>query len=136
MSDSLLDRPAFKAAVFARDNHACVICGAPADAAHHILERKLFRDGGYYLSNGASLCPDCHYEAEKTTLSVEEVRAACRINNPALPPGFSAKAAYDKWGNEIHSDGTRSRGPLFNDPGARKILTEAGILYDGTFGFG
>ncbi|MBW3243337.1 HNH endonuclease [Epibacterium sp. DP7N7-1] len=136
MTEKLLDRPAFKAAVFGRDNNCCVICGAPGDAAHHILERKLFEDGGYYLSNGSTLCAPCHIEAEKTMLSVEDIRTACNITDPALPRGYLADRRYDKWGNEIHEDGTRSRGPLFDDTGARKILAEAGLLYDGTFGFG
>lgn len=136
MHDELLGRAAFKAAVFLRDKGACVICGAPGDAAHHILERKLFGDGGYYLSNGSTLCGPCHIEAERTTLSVETIRSACAIDAPALPRGFAPKTRYDKWGNEILSDGHRLRGPLFDDPGAKKILAEAGILYDGTFGFG
>ncbi len=51
-----MTRDDFRNAVFARDNHRCVICGEPAKDAHHILERRLFPDGGYYLNNGASLC--------------------------------------------------------------------------------
>lgn len=42
---------------------------------------------------------------------------------------------YDKWGNQIRADGTRTRGPLFTDDGARKILGATAILYDGTFGW-
>ncbi|ETX13641.1 hypothetical protein OCH239_09085 [Roseivivax halodurans JCM 10272] len=37
MPEALLDRRAFKEAVFARDGHACIICGEPGDAAHHVL---------------------------------------------------------------------------------------------------
>lgn len=133
MEDRLLERRAFKEATFARDGHACVICGAPAVDAHHILERKLFSDGGYYLSNGSSLCSACHLEAEKTVLSVERIRAACGITAPRLPAGFSPERSYDKWGNEIAADGHRRPGPLFHDEGARKILLQAGFLYDGTF---
>lgn len=133
MPDALLDRKTFKAAVFERDGYACVICGAPAVDAHHILERKLFEDGGYYLSNGSSLCSACHLEAEKTSLSVEAIRVACKIRVPALPNGFSSSNCYDKWGNEVMFDGRRRPGPLFQDEGARRILTQAGILYDGTF---
>ncbi len=130
----LLDRKTFTQAVFARDKNRCVLCGAPAVDAHHILDRKLFPDGGYYLSNGASLCAPCHMRAEKTDASVEEIRVACGITDPALPSGFSAEAIYDKWGNEISTDGTRSRGPLFEDDGARKALGRR--IFDGTFGWG
>ncbi len=131
--EQLLDREAFKKAVFDRDGHKCVNCGQPAVDAHHILDRKLFSDGGYYLSNGSSLCSDCHLEAEKTTLSVEAIRSACGIEHPALPEGFSPNLVYDKWGNQILENGQRTQGPLFNDDGARKILNRAGILYSGVF---
>jgi 5-methylcytosine-specific restriction endonuclease McrA len=46
----LLTRDRFRESVLARDNHACVVCkrkGIPLDA-HHIIERRLFPDGGYY----------------------------------------------------------------------------------------
>ena len=135
MTEQLLDRASFKARTFARDDHRCVICSAPAVDAHHILDRKLFGDGGYYLSNGSSLCSGCHIEAEKTTISVERIRDACGITEPRLPDGFSVEASYDKWGNEVLPDGHRRSGPLFHDQGARKILLQAGILYDGTFLF-
>ena len=130
---TLLSREEFKAQVFARDRHACVICQAPAVDAHHILERKLFADGGFYLSNGSSLCSDCHLEAEKTVISVDAIRIACGISDPVLPDGFSPQLSYDKWGNQIVPDGTRLPGPLFGDDGARKILAAAGLLYSGTF---
>lgn len=52
----LLTRDDFREFVFKRDNHKCVVCGEPAVDAHHILERRLFHDSGYYLDNGASLC--------------------------------------------------------------------------------
>ena len=34
-------------AVFKRDANLCVICHAAASDAHHIMERRLFDDGGY-----------------------------------------------------------------------------------------
>lgn len=130
-----MERREFNAAVFARDQHRCVICGLPAVDAHHILDRKLFADGGYALNNGASLCADCHMSAEMTTLSVEEIRAACGITTPHLPAGWDPCLTYDKWGNVIRPDRTRTRGPLFTDDGARRSLAAAGCLYDGTFGW-
>ena len=129
----LLDRQAFKTAVFARDGGRCVICGAAAVDAHHILDRKLFADGGYYLGNGSSLCGDCHIEAEKTLICVETIRAACGIVDPVLPAGFLASGIYDKWGNRKSGEGRWRPGPLFGDDGARKILAAAGLLYSGIF---
>lgn len=103
----LLAREAFKRAVFARDLGACVICGAPAVDAHHILDRKLFSDGGYYLGNGASLCSPCHLQAEMTTISVETIRAVCAIATPVLPEGLDPTQDYDKWGNALLAGGLR-----------------------------
>lgn len=58
--NKLLTRDIFRESVFSRDNHKCVICGNPAKDAHHIIERRLFSDGGYYIDNGASLCEEHH----------------------------------------------------------------------------
>ena len=33
-------RAAFRAAVFGRDNNACVVCGQPAINPHHITDRN------------------------------------------------------------------------------------------------
>ena len=81
----LLSRDEFRDAVFTRDKNRCVICGAPAVDAHHILDRRLFHDGGYYLDNGASLCSDHHLAAEMTTISCDDIRTACGIKTIILP---------------------------------------------------
>lgn len=128
-----LDRKAFAEETFRRDRHRCVCCGAPAVDPHHILERKLFTDGGYYLANSASLCAPCHLLAEKTLISVETIRSAAGIKAPVLPEGFDAALSYDKWGNQVLDDGTRLPGPLFGDDGCRKILSDAGLLHSGIF---
>ena len=58
MNDKLLTREEFKKQVFARTNGKCCVpdCSCDAVDAHHIMDRKLWNDGGYYLSNGAALC--------------------------------------------------------------------------------
>jgi hypothetical protein len=129
-TDPLLTRDQFREAVFARDGHKCVIpgCGKPAQDAHHILERRLFPDGGYYLSNGASLCGQHHIEAEQTTLSVETIREAAGITAPALPSHFYPDERYDKWGNVIPPTGRRTKGELFSDESVQKILAAGGVL--------
>lgn len=124
----LLSRDAFREGVFARDNHKCVLCQAPAVDAHHILERRLWPDGGYYLENGSSLCGTCHYEAEKTTVSCERIREACGITKLHLPPHLYSDQPYDKWGNPVLPNGTRLRGELFLDESVQKILGEGGVL--------
>jgi RNA ligase. len=120
----LLTRDAFRESVFARDGHKCILCKSPAVDAHHVIERRLFPDGGYYLSNGASVCESCHLRCEATLVSCEEVRAAAGIKQLVLPPHLYADAeqAYDKWGNPILPNGQRLRGELFDDASVQKVL--------------
>lgn len=134
----LLARDAFTAAVIERDRGACVICGRTARDgvrldAHHIIERRLWPDGGYYLENGATLCDDgkdgCHWKAETTELSVETLREACGITRACLPPDWYEGEAYDKWGNVALEDGRRTRGPLFHDPSVQKVLAPVRHLF-------
>lgn len=65
-NDPLLTREEFKKQVFAKTNGKCCVPGCTCDAvdAHHIMDRKLWSDGGYYLTNGAALCEKHHWEAE------------------------------------------------------------------------
>lgn len=118
----LLTREEFKKAVFYRDGNLCVFCFAPAVDAHHIIERRLWSDGGYYLDNGASVCSKCHLLCEQTEISVEEVRKACSIIDAVVPWHMDQNQIYDKWGNPLLSSGERGRGELFFDEGVQKIL--------------
>jgi len=124
----LLDRSLFRESVFERDGHQCVFCESPAVDAHHILDRALWPDGGYYLDNGASVCETHHLECEKTNISVEQVREAAGITNVILPPQLSRDEKYDKWGNQILNNGTRIKGPMFRNEGTQKMLKAANAL--------
>lgn len=125
----LLTREQFREAVFARDNHRCVFCELSAVDAHHIIERRLFPDGGYYIENGASVCAEHHLQCEMTTLSVEQVREKCNITKPVLPLHMYDDTIYDKWGNVVLDDGRRLPGELFNDESVQKILKEGKVLH-------
>lgn len=120
----LLTRDIFRESVFIRDQYQCVICKEEAQDAHHIIERRLFDNGGYFYENGASLCSQCHIEAEKTNISVEQIREAAGIIRKVVPEDFYAGTTYDKWGNIILPNGTRLRGPLFYDESVQKILKD------------
>ena len=122
MSIKLLTRDEFREGVFERDHNKCVICNKPAKDAHHILERKLFSDGGYYLDNGASLCEEHHIKAEETTLTCNEIREKCKIKTIILPEHFYEDIEYDKWGNIILPTGSRLKGELFYDKSVQKII--------------
>lgn len=121
MDKILLTRDEFQKRVFARDNHKCVICGEPAVDAHHIMERRLWNDGGYYLDNGVSVCEDHHLLAEATVITPQELRDAAGIESVHLPRCLY-NGEYDKWGNLYLENGKRMRGELFYDESVQKLL--------------
>lgn len=125
----LLTRDQFREAVFKRDNNTCLLCGLPAKDAHHILERRLWPDGGYYLENGASVCERHHLECEQTLVSCEDLRELAGIMKYPLPPQLYEDTVYDKWGNPILSNGTRLKGELFHDLSVQKVLTPVLSLF-------
>ncbi len=119
----LLDRDTFRESVFKRDGYRCVLCDKTEDlAAHHIIERRLWPDGGYYIENGGTLCPQHHIEAETTDLSCETIREAAGISEVVLPPDYYQDHVYSKWGDVILPNGRRMKGPLFDDESVQKIL--------------
>ena len=108
----------------ARDNQKCVVCGKPATCVHHIIERRLFEDGGYHPDNGACVCDPCHILAEKTLVPCETLREKAGIKAVYLPEHLDADTRYDKWGNPYLSANLRGQGELFHDESVQKILTE------------
>lgn len=125
MKTGLLSRQQFREQVLQRDNYRCVVCKSTVNpVVHHILERRLFDDGGYYISNGATVCEEHHLKCETTEISVEEVRTACRITEIIIPEHLynDAEHPIDKWGNIILGNGQRLKGELFHDESVQKIL--------------
>lgn len=127
MLHRLLSRDEFKASVFDRDGGRCVFCEEEAVDAHHIFERRLWPDGGYYLNNGASVCSSHHYACETTEISVEQVLNACGIEERLLPAYLSLDETYDKWGNVVLPNGQRLRGELFHEDSVQKVLAAGGF---------
>jgi len=130
----LLDRDDFRERVLARDRHRCVHCGRtdrPLDA-HHLMERALFRHGGYHLDNGVSVCSHpqdgCHLKAEQTLITPEQLREDAGLTVRVLPDALYGDLEYTKWGDVVHPGGTRSPGPRFWDASTQKALTDGGVL--------
>lgn len=121
----LMTRDNFRNSVFNRDGFRCVICADQGQDAHHIMERRLFPDGGYYLDNGATLCGSCHLQAEATIISPDEIREAAGIKNIILPPHLYKDQQYTKWGDPVlATQGRYSRlmGELFHDESVQKVI--------------
>lgn len=122
--EKLLTRDDFRESTFKRDNYKCVVCGKSGEIfAHHILERRLWKDGGYYINNGSTVCNDCHLKCESTEISVEEIRAYSGITKKVIPEHFYNDQEYDKWGNPILANGNRMIGELFFDESVQKIIS-------------
>jgi len=118
----LLNRDSFRKQVFERDNNKCIFCDKQAKDAHHIIERRLWPGGGYYLENGASLCEEHHLKAESTQISCNDIREKLGIKKFPIPPHLYSDQEYDKWGNPILSNGLRLKGELFEDESVQKII--------------
>lgn|SRR5574343_292084 len=89
----LLSRNDFRESVFKRDDYKCVFCNETTNLdAHHIMERRLFSAshelGGYFISNGSTVCQNHHLLCESTEISTKQVRDACCITNIILPEHF------------------------------------------------
>jgi hypothetical protein len=138
----LLTRDAFRETCLERDNHRCVICGSSADlSVHHILNRSLWSDGGYYRDNGVTLCNGgtpadlkagrdvgCHLKAEATLISCEQLREAAGISEPLVSAQFTPDERLDTWGNTVLEDGSIAPGELFDTEQCQTMLDAAGLL--------
>jgi hypothetical protein len=131
MKQELLSRDSFRENCLIRDNHTCVFPGCNRTenlSVHHILERRLFSDGGYFLDNGASLCDEHHILAETTDWSCEEIRELIGAKNAIIPDDYYPDVRYTKWGDVILPNGMCMKGPLFNDDSVQKILKHGNML--------
>lgn len=125
----LLARDEFRNAVLKRDNYKCIFCDETDGLdAHHILERRLWPDGGYYINNGATVCQKHHLECEMTIISVEDILQRLSIKDRITPPHLYQDTKYDKWGNPILNNGQRLRGELFFDESVQKVLSKGSVL--------
>lgn len=123
--NKLLTREEFRNFCLERDNHECVVCRSKdALSVHHIIERRLFHDYGYYAENGATLCDPCHLKAESTEYSCEFIREKAGIKKTILPDDYYKDHIYTKWGDIVLENGQRMKGPLFYDDSVQKILKQ------------
>ncbi len=128
MDNELLSLEEFKAFVFKRDKGRCVLCSCATTGEFHIIDKSLWENGGYYLSNGVSLCEKHRLAAEMTLVSCSELREAANISEILLPDHFYIKERYDRWGNIIMPSGMRIKGELFGQENVQRIIEQAGVL--------
>lgn len=130
MKSELLTREQFRELSLKRDKAQCVVCGAKENlSVHHILNRNLFLDGGYYLNNGVTLCDPHHLEAEKTLIPCQKLRELAKITQKVFPEHLATDTDYDTWGNPILTNGMRLKGELFFEPQVQTILQPLMYLF-------
>ena len=131
----ILTRDTFRRLILTRNNGNCVVpeCALPAVDAHHILNRRLFKQpeefGGYFVENGAGLCSHHHMAAEFTIISTRDLYLFCGINEPCIPAHLSKENEYDTWGNVVVNEYSRVKGELFDDEGCQKALRAGSVLW-------
>lgn len=98
---TLLKREEFERRVFERDDHKCVICDAPAQDAHHLIERRLWTEPdeaqGYFVENGVSVCGEHHKAAEQDFIPPQAFRQLLDLPT-VLPRALDPDGDYSKWG--------------------------------------
>lgn len=110
MTPQLLSRREFRERCLERDDGTCLVpwCGEDADEVHHIIERALWDDGGYYMANGASVCNDHHQYAEENLIPPHAFWRWIEAD-PLTPEGIPTN--INKWGDESFT-----RGETLNTP--------------------
>lgn len=111
--EKYLSRVEFRRRGFLRTKGMCCVPGCKERAvdAHHIMDRKLWNDGGYYLSNCAPVCGKHHLDCENGVYTPAQVTEFCgiplqEVRRPdklkALTNGEYAElfsiGMIDKWG--------------------------------------
>jgi hypothetical protein len=101
MENELHTREKFREHVFALSGGYCTLCSSPAVDAHHIIERGLWPDEGYYIHNGIPLCEVHHRLAERNVITPQYCRDVMGYRDILLPPQLDPFLDWDKWGNQL-----------------------------------
>ena len=82
IEDKLLIREEFKKQIFGKTNGKCCVPGCDCNAvdANHIMDRKLWADWGYYISNDAALYSKHHLDVERGLITPIECLEYMGIN--------------------------------------------------------
>lgn len=105
----LLTRDVFRNGIFKRDSGKCIVpnCNKSAVDAHHIMERKLWKNEGYYIDNGTSVCEEHHMLAERDKILPITLRQYAGIKKKILPEQLDINNEYTKWGTGLESKDVR-----------------------------
>lgn len=104
-----MTRQDFRERCTERDNKECTVPICPhtvtsdpdeSGEVHHILERKLWEEGGYIPDNGATVCNFHHRLAETDIIPPQAFWRWIEVEEPPLPQGIDSMHV-DKWGESL-----------------------------------
>ena len=109
-----MTRQEFKESVFAVTKGKCCVPGCNCDAvdAHHILNRHLWDNSGYILSNGAALCEKHHMDAETGFITPRQCLEYMGVKKEdiLMPDAFDGVMTYDEYIDFLMNDEITSFG--------------------------
>lgn len=120
----------FREACVRRDDATCVVpwCGEAVDTdpsgdgeIHHIIERKLWDDGGYIPENGACVCNTHHRYAETNYIPPQAFWCWLGVSSPTLPDSVDSHH-INKWGEPMETPPWSSLRDHIKYPSTRHLL--------------
>lgn len=116
-------RKEFRTKCKERDNNTCVVpwCSESIDDVHHIIERSEWKNGGYLMKNGASVCNKHHRDAESNHIPPQAFWIWLDINNPKLPTSYDTHQ-INKWGEAFETPTWEEYRDRIKYPSTRHLL--------------
>lgn len=121
MNDTLLSRHEFRERALERDDGECLVpwCDRDADEVHHIIERSLWADGGYYLRNAAPVCNPHHQYAEDDYIPPQAFWRWLDVD-PITPEEYGTHIS--KWGASFDTPPWQEHREYPKYPSSRHLL--------------
>jgi hypothetical protein len=123
-------RSRFREACVERDGGECVVpwCkeavtpdpSGPGEQ-HHVLERKLWKDGGYIPENGASVCNTHHRYAETNHIPPQAFWRWIGVDEPVVPEPCDS-LHVNKWGEPLDTPPWKEHRERIKYPSTRHLL--------------
>lgn len=124
-----MSRQDFREACVERDGGECLVPSCDRDVTaspdgpgevHHIIERKLWHDGGYIPDNGACVCNPHHRLAEENVIPPQAFWRWADVQDPPLPKSLE-HTYVDKWGDEVASPAWKEHRDYIKYPSTRHL---------------
>lgn len=123
-----MSRAAFRKECVERDGGECLVplCDEHVTAdpegpgeVHHIIERKLWENGGYFPDNGACVCNEHHRMAEQNIIPPQAFYRWANIESPIYPDGLNEDC--DKWGEPLDTPPWQEHRKYIKYPSTRHL---------------